>query len=112
MTFREAVALAEGIMDRMEEIEGKPWGADGTMIEMTKQVGELAKLVMSREGYYFDSRADEDNSYVASDAEIADELADVLYTVIRMARHYKIDLLKAHLDARQLEQTFLDGHTS
>ncbi len=63
---------------------------------------------MSREGYYFESRAAENSKYVAADAEIADELADILYAVIRMARHYKINLLQAHIDARKIEQKFLD----
>ena len=42
-----------------------------------------------------------------TDAEIADELADILYCIIRVADHYHVDLEHAHLQARQQELTYL-----
>ncbi len=53
MTFREAIELFRKVYHRFEKIEGKPWGAEGAMIEIMKQVGELAKHVMIAENYYF-----------------------------------------------------------
>lgn len=107
ITFKEAILQAERIIERFEKIEGKPWKAEGAMIELSKQVGELAKLVMTKEKYYFQEREKIDAQYLATKEKIADELADVLYAVIRIARHYKIDLLEAHIKARQSEDAFL-----
>ena len=56
MTFREAIGLFRSIYRRFEKVEGRPWGAEGATIELVKQVGELAKLVMLAEGYYFSGR--------------------------------------------------------
>ena len=56
MTFHEAIALYRTIYHRFETIEGRPWGAEGAMIELMKQVGELAKYVMVAEYYYFAGR--------------------------------------------------------
>ena len=107
MSFREAVALAESIISRCEKIEGRAWGAEGAVIELSKQVGELSRLVMAMEGYYFPQRGKLDKQYQASREKIGDELADVLYAVIRIARHYQIDLLAAHLKARKGEDASL-----
>ncbi len=101
MSFQEAIELAEGIIERFEKIEGKPWGAEGSLIELQKQVGELSKLIMTQEKYYFSDR------YEAGKEKIADELADVLYAIIRLAKHYEIDLEQAHIKARKAEDKFL-----
>lgn len=102
MDFREAVRLAESIIERFEKVEGKEWGVEGAVMELAKQVGELSKLVMAYEGYYID-----DPRRTGTKEGIADELADILYAVIRVARHYHIDLLQAHLDARAAEDRSL-----
>lgn len=102
MDFREAVRLAEGIIERFEKVEGKEWGVEGAVIELAKQVGDLSKRVMAYEGYYLD-----DPRRKGTKEGIADELADVFYAIVRIARHYEIDLLKAHLDARAAEDRSL-----
>jgi hypothetical protein len=56
MTFREAIELFRTVYQRFEKIEGRPWGIEGAMIELVKQVGELAKHVMIAEHYYFAGR--------------------------------------------------------
>jgi hypothetical protein len=56
MTFSEAIALYRDIYHRFETIEGRPWGVEGAMMELMKQVGELAKYVMVAEQYYFAGR--------------------------------------------------------
>ena len=107
MSFQEAIKLAEGIIERFEKIEGRKWGAEGSLIELQKQVGSLSKLIMVHEKYYFSDRDKTDKQYEADKEKIADELADVLYAIIRLAKHYDIDLEKAHLDARKAEDDFL-----
>jgi len=107
MTFQEAIKLAESIIERFEKIEGRKWGAEGSLIELQKQVGELSKLIMVHEKYYFSDRDKTDEQYESDKEKIADELADVLYAIIRLAKHYDIDLEKAHLEARKAEDDFL-----
>lgn len=110
MTFKEAIDLVKGIIKRFEKIEGKPWKIDGSMIELSKQVGDLSKLVMSYEGYYPKDRAKQDKQYVATKDKIADELADLLFIIIRIAHYYDIDLEKAHIDARKGEDNYLKSY--
>ena len=107
----QRVQLAERIIERFEKIEQRSWGAEGAMIELQKQVGELAKLIMVQEKYYFDKRNELDPKYEANKEKIADELADILYAIIRLAKHYNIDLLDAHLKAREKEDEFLKSNS-
>ncbi|KKQ97785.1 MAG: hypothetical protein UT24_C0012G0097 [Candidatus Woesebacteria bacterium GW2011_GWB1_39_12] len=110
MTFKEAIDLARGIIKRFEKIEGKPWKVDGSMIELSKQVGDLSKLVMSYEGYYPKNRGKQVKLYSATKERIADELADLLFMVIRIADYYDIDLEKAHINARKGEDKYLKNY--
>ena len=107
MSFNEAVELAKKIIVRFEKIEGKPWGAEGGFIELSKQVGELGKLIMQQEKYYFPKREELDKQYASGKEKIGDELADILYAIIRLAKHYDIDLLDTHIQARKMEDDFL-----
>lgn len=107
ISFKEAVKLAEDIIARFEKIEGRKWGAEGSLIELQKQVGELSKLIMVHEKYYHFGRDKTDKQYESTKEKIADELADILYAIIRIAKHYNIDLEKAHVEARKAEDDFL-----
>lgn len=49
------------------------------MIELAKQIGDLSKLVMVEEGYYFPDH------YKSGTELIGDELADIFAAVIRIA---------------------------
>jgi NTP pyrophosphatase (non-canonical NTP hydrolase) len=118
-TFRELVVETLRVVNRFQKVEKRKWGVEGAMIELTKQVGDLAKNIMTEEGYYMKGRykkpikmtKEKIESYVkqgmifedyrGSKEKIADELSDILYLVIRIAAHYKIDLEKEHF--RQLE---------
>lgn len=107
LSFYEAIKLATSTIRRFEKIEGKPWRAEGGAMELTKQVGELCKLIMSYEGYYFPDRIKNDKKYESSKDKIGDELADIFFTIIRIADYYNIDLEKSHLIARQGEDVLL-----
>ncbi len=110
MTFKEAVELAKRIIKRFEKIEGKPWEIDGSMIELSKQVGDLSRLVMSYEGYYPKDRGKQDEQYLATKEKIADELADILFMIIRIAGYYNVDLEKAHVDALKGADKYLKSY--
>ncbi|WP_318064176.1 MazG-like family protein [Clostridium boliviensis] len=71
-------------------------GINGATIELSKQVGDLAKLIMLKENYYATCVKKPDNL----DEKIGDELADILGQVIRIADFYNIDLENAHKKAR------------
>jgi NTP pyrophosphatase (non-canonical NTP hydrolase) len=107
LSFREAINLAEGIIKRFESVEGRKWGAEGALIELQKQVGELAKLIMVYERYYFQEIDKFDKKYESTKEKIGDELADIFYAIIRIAKHYGIDLEKSHIEARKDEDEFL-----
>lgn len=106
-TFNDAIDQAKQIITRFEKIEGRPWGAEGAVIELTKQVGQLSALVMNREGYYFEGREKDDAKYTATNEKIGDELADILIAVVRIARHYEIDLVAINAQTRKAEDEFL-----
>lgn len=106
LSFKQAIKLAENVIERFEKIEEKKWGVEGAMIEMQKQVGELAKLIMVSEKYYFSNR-DKEKQYESTKEKIGDELADIFYAIIRIAKYYDIDLEEAHILAREDEDKFL-----
>ena len=72
------------------------------MIELSKQVGELAKQVMIKEKYY--ALTDEVPDV---DERLGNEMADVIAQVMRLAMHYNIDLEKAFIEAREDEDSYL-----
>lgn len=96
MTFQEAIKLYRDIYKRFEIVEGRPWGINGATIELSKQVGDLAKLIMLKENYYAYCAQKPENL----DEKIGDELADILGQIIRIADFYNIDLEEAHKKAR------------
>ncbi len=46
MTFSDMQNLYRNVVERFNRIELNKWKAEGAMIELSKQVGELAKQVM------------------------------------------------------------------
>jgi hypothetical protein len=51
--------------------EQRPWSVEASLIELSKQVGDLAPLVMMAESYYLPK----DPRYAATTEKIGDELA-------------------------------------
>ena len=78
------------------------WKAEGAMIELSKQVGELAKQVMIKEKYYALT-----GEVADVDERLGNEMADVIAQVMRLAFYYNIDLEKAFLEAREDEDRYL-----
>lgn len=97
-SFKDEVLHAEKIIQKFEQIEGRPWGAEGACLELSKQVGELSRCILMQEKYYFSGR-DKNPLYATGIEQISDELADILYAIIRTARHYNISLEEAHVHA-------------
>ena len=103
-TFAEMQEMYRDIVKRFNKIELQEWKAAGAMIELSKQVGELAKQVMLKERYYaFEGDETEINE------RLGNEMADVIAQVMRLADYYNIDLEQAFIDARADEDNYLIG---
>ena len=102
MTFKEMEEMYRAVVKRFNKIELQPWNAEGAMIELMKQVGELSKQVMIKEKYY--ALADEVPNV---DEKLGNEMADVIAQVMRLADYYKIDLEKAYIEVREDEDQYL-----
>lgn len=101
-TFLEMQEMYKEIVSRFQKIELQDWKAEGTMIELSKQVGELAKQIMIKEKYY--ALTDEVSDV---DERIGNEMADVIAQVMRLADYYGIDLERAFIEAREDEDKYL-----
>lgn len=101
-TFAEMEDMYKDITKRFSKIELQEWKAEGAMIELTKQVGELAKQVMIKERYYA-----LEGEVLDTDERLGNEMADVIAQIIRLAAFYKIDLEKAFIKAREDEDRYL-----
>ena len=102
MTFQEMEEMYRGVVKRFNRIELQEWKAEGAMIELAKQVGEMAKQVMIKEKYYAST-----GEVTDVDERLGNEMADVIAQVMRLADYYKINLEQAFLDARVDEDEYL-----
>jgi 2-polyprenyl-3-methyl-5-hydroxy-6-metoxy-1,4-benzoquinol methylase/NTP pyrophosphatase (non-canonical NTP hydrolase) len=102
ISFREMVELTKQAKAAFDRVEQRPWSVEANVIELMKQVGDLAKRVMVFERYYLPDR-DRHPAYQTTLDNIANELADVLYCVIRLMLYYEIDLEEAFVKARRDE---------
>lgn len=96
LTFKEIVNKTLKVLDEFKKVEKREWGSEAIIVELSKQIGDLSKNIMMFEGYYMAGR-DSDLKHQTSKEKIADELSDILFMIIRIADHYKIDLEKEHL---------------
>ncbi|TAK96228.1 hypothetical protein EPO05_02360 [Patescibacteria group bacterium] len=90
-SFQAVVNDTVGLIKEFEKREQKPWGVEGAMIELMKQVGELSACVMMKEKYYLKER-ELSPKYKNIENNIGDELYDILTLTVRIADHYGIDL--------------------
>ncbi len=108
-SFEDAINEIRKNIKRFKKIEGREWGVEGSMIELAKQVGELSALVMNQEQYYFADRNKLNDKYASSKERIADELADIMFAVVRIADHYDINLVETTIKTRKDENDFLNS---
>lgn len=101
-TFQEMEKMYAEVVKRFNKIELQEWNAEGAMIELSKQVGELAKQVMIKERYYA-----LEGEAADVDERLGNEMADVIAQVMRLADFYQIDLEKAFIEAREDEDRYL-----
>lgn len=101
-TFEEMREMYREIVKRFRKIELQEWKAEGAMIELSKQVGELAKQVMIKEKFYA-----LEGDVPDVDKRLGNEMADVIAQVMRLADHYGIDLEEAFVEAREDEDRYL-----
>ena len=101
-TFAEMKDMYKEVVKRFNKIELQEWKAEGAMIELTKQVGELAKQVMIKERYYA-----LEGDVPDVEERLGNEMADVIAQIMRLADYYKIDLEKAFIEAREDEDRYL-----
>lgn len=86
-------AKARELMSKIAEVEPSRWTAEGSVLELTRQVGDLSELTLKRRFY---ERTGSDKNL---DAEIADELVDILLIIFYLADQYKLDLDKSLVSA-------------
>lgn len=101
-SFAEMEDMYKEVVKRFNKIELREWKAEGAMIELAKQVGELAKQVMIIEKYYA-----LEGEALNVDKCLGNEMADVIAQIMRLADYYKIDLEKAFIEAREDEDRYL-----
>lgn len=101
-TFAEMEDVYKAVVKRFHKIELREWKAEGAVIELAKQVGELAKQVMIKERYYA-----LEGEVFNVDKCLGNEMADVVAQIMRLADYYEIDLEKAFIEAREDEDRYL-----
>jgi hypothetical protein len=88
--FADLVSMNRHVVAAFQERERRAWGVEVSMVELPKQVGDLARAIMSAERYYLEDR-DQQPAYIPNRARIADEIADILYCILRIADHYGLE---------------------
>lgn len=89
-SFQELLEQTRQMATSFENVEQRPWGIEGAMIELSKQVGDLAKRVMTAEKYYLKAR-ERKSGYAFAKEDIADEIFDIWFCLVRIADYYQID---------------------
>ena len=84
MRLNEAVKETSRVKDQMP---GKPWDIYQRFNDLVEEVGELANAIQVKEGWKSKKRAK---------ADLVNSICDVLYSIILVADHYKIDLDKEY----------------
>lgn len=101
-SFKELIEITRRVIEEFDKVEQRPWGIEASTIELMKQVGDLSKRIMMIEKYYLEKRNKEPN-YKSTKEDVGDELADIIYSLVRIADYYGIDLEESCLEARRSE---------
>jgi NTP pyrophosphatase (non-canonical NTP hydrolase) len=88
LTFNEVVERVIEIRNLFEKFEkksiGKIWGKEEIMLGLVTDVGDLARLVLSKEGFRATTKD--------LDKALRHEMADCLWAIIILSVKYDIDL--------------------
>ncbi|MCX6809560.1 MAG: MazG-like family protein [Candidatus Berkelbacteria bacterium] len=88
MSLEEVKKRGVNLVKRFEKSEPRRWSIEGSVMELSTEVGDLADLVLRKEYY-------KKNIYDDLDYQIQDEIADILLVACRIADYYNINLDKA-----------------
>ncbi|WFU40956.1 methyltransferase domain-containing protein [Bradyrhizobium sp. CB82] len=106
--FADMVELTRQVIAAFDRVQRRPWSVEVAALELSKQVGDLARRILTFERYYLPDR-DHHPAYATDKDDVANELADILHWLIRLSLHYGIDLERAHYQARSAELGYA-GH--
>jgi len=95
MTWKELIDETARLEDRFVRFESRPWSVEAMGMELLAEAGSVADCLMVREGYR--------KARAGQTPDLADELADVMFVVLMIARRAGIDLEGAY--RRMLEET-------
>lgn len=95
MTFDEARKEALKLLALFEKQNLRPWNIEALLIELAVEVGTLADSIMIKEKY---RRIREDDGL-----DLEDDIADILFVLLLICNHYKIDIAAAY--KRMLHET-------
>jgi len=95
-SFEGIVKINKELLEKFKEVEQRPWGAEASILDLTKQAGTLSKHVLVYEKYYM-AGIENKERYKTDLSNIGDQLADIFYCLVRISDHYKIDLEKSIL---------------
>lgn len=104
MTLKELALTTRGLAVMFDRLVG-PWSPAVMVSELTAEVGTLADSMMIKEGH----RPPRDGET----PDLEDDIADVLFMLVRIADHYGIDLDHAYdrvicSTRKKLEQLLAD----
>lgn len=106
MTYNDLVKIAMDTRQRFESYEkrttGKTWGSEELLIGLVTDVGDLARLVLAKEGF----RA----AGTDLDKALRHELADCLWAIIVLAEKNNINLADALVEMNEEIREKLEGH--
>ena len=103
----EIIDRSRQVNARFQKLNRREWTAETWLIELSKQVGELAQQTLMFEKYYTGDR-EALPQYAASLESIGNELADIVHAVVMIADCYGVDLEQSILNARADEMRDLD----
>jgi NTP pyrophosphatase (non-canonical NTP hydrolase) len=104
MDLNQLTVRALHLRDRFSALEqarsGRPWSREELMQGFVGDVGDLAKLVMAKQGL---------RTIENVDAKLAHELADCLWSVLVLSHSYQVDLEAAFLRTVQELEARIDA---
>jgi NTP pyrophosphatase (non-canonical NTP hydrolase) len=83
MDLTEAQKSTAELVGKIEKRTGKPWDPKVRFIDLMEEAGELANALLIEEGFKAEKRRR---------ADLVDSVCDMLFDLLMLAEHFKIDL--------------------